>query len=85
LQAGAQSAGNQSIVWNGQDASGNVLPDGIYSFSVSAVDANGNNVPALNQVKGIVAGVELGGSTPMLDVGNVQVPLSSVTTVGAPN
>ncbi|MGB3262208.1 S8 family serine peptidase [Paenisporosarcina sp.] len=35
----AKSQGNQSFVWDGKDQSGNVLPDGQYSYSISIVDA----------------------------------------------
>ncbi|HUX12115.1 MAG TPA: FlgD immunoglobulin-like domain containing protein, partial [Spirochaetia bacterium] len=33
----------QDLVWDGRDAAGNVVPDGLYSYSVSATDRAGNS------------------------------------------
>lgn len=84
LDVGGQNAGDQAVVWNGKDASGNALPSGAYTFEINAFDNKGNSVAASGQVQGIVTGVNLAGSTPVLEVGNIQVPLSSVISVRQP-
>jgi len=45
---GGTAQGNNDIAWNGQNSSGKQLPDGTYTFSVAAVDANGNTIAASN-------------------------------------
>lgn len=45
LPEGQLSAGNQTVSWNGKDASGNTLPDGDYSVTVNATGADGKAVP----------------------------------------
>jgi len=81
---GVQSAGNQSVLWDGKDASGNAAPAGLYNFEVNAFDLAGKQVQASGYIRGIVTGVRLDGSEAVLEVGAVQVPLSTVTNVSTP-
>jgi flagellar basal-body rod modification protein FlgD len=81
---GAQNAGNQSVLWDGKDASGNAAPAGLYNFEVNAFDINGKQVQASGYIKGTVTGVRLDGSEPVLEVGALQVPLSAVSRVSTP-
>ncbi len=83
IEAGAQSAGEKSAVWDGRDSSGRQLAAGLYNFDVSAFDANGKAVAASARMKGVVTGVKFDGSEPVLQIGDVDVPLSSVTGVRA--
>ncbi len=83
--AGAQNAGDQSVLWDGKDASGNPAPAGLYNFEVNAFDLNGKQVQASGHIKGTVTGVRLDGSEPVLELGSLQVPLSAVTSVGTAN
>jgi flagellar basal-body rod modification protein FlgD len=81
IQAGAQNAGDRSILWDGKDASGKAARAGLYNFEINAFDLNGKQVQALARVQGIVTGVRLDGSEPVLEIGTLQVPLSAVTSV----
>jgi len=83
LEVGAQNAGDQAIVWDGKDASGKAAPDGIYRFEINAFDLNGKQVAASGRIQGTVTGIKLDGSEPILELGNLQVPLSSVTNVSS--
>ncbi len=85
ILAGAQSAGDQSVQWDGKDAAGNAAPAGLYSFEVNAFDANGKQVTASGRIEGTVTGVKLDGSEPLLEIGALQVPLSAVASVSTPN
>lgn len=83
LSLGAQNAGDQTIVWDGKDAAGQAVPAGLYGFEINAFDANGKSIGTSGRIRGIVTGIRLDGSEPILEVGGVRVPLSQVTTVGA--
>lgn len=85
MVAGAQSAGDQSILWDGKDAAGKSAPAGLYSFEVNAFDLNGKQVQASGRIKGTVTGVRLDGAEPVLELGALQVPLSAVTSVSTAN
>ena len=84
IDAGSQKAGEQTIQWNGKDSAGNPAPAGLYSFEITAVDAGGRNIPSLGLVRGIVTGIRLGGNEPLLEIGGLTVPLSSVIRVRSP-
>jgi flagellar basal-body rod modification protein FlgD len=81
IQVGAQNAGDRSVLWDGRDASGKAARAGLYNFEINAFDLNGKQVQALARVQGIVTGVRLDGSEPVLEIGALQVPLSAVTSV----
>lgn len=80
-QSGETAAGTHTFAWNGQDNSGNQLPDGMYSLAVSATGANGSAVTTSVASKGLVSGVDLTGSSPQLVIGTAEVPLSSASLV----
>jgi len=85
IEAGAQSAGERSVVWDGKDAAGRQLAGGSYSFEINALDVNGKKVAATGRLHGVVTGVKFKGSEPILEVGELEVPLSSVTSVRSPS
>lgn len=81
IEAGAQVAGERTITWDGKDSSGRNLTSGPYNFEINAFDLNGKRIAATGRVQGIVTGVMLDGSEPVLELGELKVPLSGVTGV----
>jgi flagellar basal-body rod modification protein FlgD len=81
LDIGNVGAGEQSVVWDGKDATGKALPAGVYSVAVSAFDVAGNKIGASTRTHGVVTGVALSGDQVMLEIGAMQVPLSAVKGV----
>ncbi|MDP3977591.1 MAG: flagellar hook assembly protein FlgD [Pseudomonas sp.] len=82
INMGEQAAGNVSFIWDGKDASGNLLPPGTYKFEAQATyegetQALGTMLPAN------VDSVVLGGSELMLNLAGLgSVPLSQVQVIG---
>lgn len=75
--------GTGAFVWDGRTDSGTTAPDGIYSISFSAKDDTGRNVSVTTETSGIVDGIDFSDSEPTLKIGDMSIPLSSVTSVQA--
>ena len=56
---GETASGRHEIVWDGKDGTGADLADGVYSFSVAAVDEEGETVGSVAATTGKVTGVEI--------------------------
>lgn len=80
VDVGHRSAGDCSSVWDGLDDEGIQMPDGSYSYKVSAIDADGKNVNASEVTSGVVDGLILEGE-PHISIGGFKCPLWAVTEV----
>ncbi len=78
---GAFAKGSNEIVWDGTDAQGLPVPEGEYSFKVSAQDADGGAVGASTRLKGVVEGVTYASGFPELIIGGKRVPVGQVMEV----
>jgi flagellar basal-body rod modification protein FlgD len=76
--------GDQAFTWDGKDSSGNTMDDGSYFLQVSANDAAGQAVTSAVRTKGIVTGVDITSSNPIITVNGAQVLYSDVTSVTNP-
>jgi flagellar basal-body rod modification protein FlgD len=81
IESGGQKFGAQIATWDGKNSLGQRTAAGVYAFEVSAIDAMGNNVGVATQVRGMVTGIDLAGAEPMLEVGQLRIPLSSVVSI----
>ncbi|MEI2383588.1 flagellar hook capping FlgD N-terminal domain-containing protein [Breoghania sp. JC706] len=75
----AKGAG--AYVWDGRTTSGVTAPDGAYSISFTAKDAKGAKVEVTTESTGVVDGIDFSGSDLVLKMGDVSVPLTTVTSV----
>ena len=75
----ALAQGEQIVGWDRKDQGGRDVPPGIYQFDVVA-QAAGSAVPVQPFLEGRVTGAGMG-EEPLLYVGDVAVPLSSVVEV----
>lgn len=82
ITAGQMGSGKGSVSWDGTTNTGTTASAGVYNFSVTAVDANGNNVTGTPFVKGTVSSVDMTGTTPKLNIGGIGLSVSDVTSVG---
>ncbi len=78
---GTTVSGRNQLLWKGTDTSGNKVPDGTYTFSVAAQDANKKDVTATAFTTGIVTAVLTQNGENKLSLGQISVPLSSVQSV----
>jgi flagellar basal-body rod modification protein FlgD len=80
-QAGTTNEGSNTFTWNGKTTSGTQAPDGVYTLSVAATNANGGAITATTQVTGQVTGIETDSGQQFLDIGSSKVEPSAVLTV----
>ena len=78
---GETGNGTHAFTWNGKDNAGNQLPDGAYALTVQAALADGSSVNTRTRSQGVVDGVDLSGSEPLLMIGPLGVPLSRAALV----
>jgi flagellar basal-body rod modification protein FlgD len=83
IDAGRLAAGTHAISWDGTDENGTTVGDGVYTFSVMAVDANGDSVASTSYVTGKVTGIDYQSGETLLLVGDQQVAISSLVRVEA--
>ncbi|WDT75333.1 MAG: hypothetical protein MPW16_18955 [Candidatus Manganitrophus sp.] len=81
IRAGVQPAGMRNVTWNGLDEHGNNLPEGTYTYDVSAVDVTGAPVRAQTYTQGRVTGVTFENSIAYLMVNGARVPASGVLRI----
>lgn len=79
--SGQTTAGVHDFQWDGKDADGNQLEDGVYKISVTALDSDGASIDTWTTVFGKVDGVTTQNGETVLVMGKVGVPLSSVLSV----
>ncbi|MEQ8445142.1 MAG: flagellar hook assembly protein FlgD [Pelagibacterium sp.] len=79
------AAGTDQIVWDGTTSSGTQLTSGRFTITIDARDGNGKYVPVTTEMQGVVDGVDVSGSEPFILIGDLRIPLSSISAVHAPS
>ena len=83
---GSTDLGAHQFVWDGLDNSGNPMPEGLYTLSVSATGSDGEAIETSMTVVGQVDGVETTGDSVVLFVGPIGIPIGDVISIlDAPN
>lgn len=75
---GDTTTGRHEFNWDGRTSAGATAPDGIYSLEINAAAQNGANITAEIRASARVTGIDLSGSEVVVEMGGVEVPLSSV-------
>jgi flagellar basal-body rod modification protein FlgD len=75
------TAGTNTWNWNGEDGSGNQMPDGPYTVAVEGLDASGNAIALPFSVIGTATGVQSSNGAVTLQLGSESVNFSNVQSV----
>lgn len=81
LELGAQDPAKRKLGWDGKNLAGTALPDGQYSFQVTAVDEKGQAVNVTTTMTGPVDGVSFDAGGTLLKIGPKQVLLSEIIAI----
>ena len=79
-----RGAGEHSVSWDGTDANGNEVDEGVYNMQLLAVDEKNKTVQGDTFANNEVRGFEERDGTVHLDLGGYEVPLDDVKAVRAP-
>ncbi len=78
---GALEEGDGTYTWDGNDLNGAQCPEGEYTFSFEATDADGNAVTVDSRIVGTVEAMDLSTGSPLLEVDGVTIELSQILSV----
>lgn len=81
LKLGGQAAGLRQFTWDGKDAQGKTLPDGSYTYQVTALDSQGQGLAVTNYFTGKVLEVFQDQGGIWLRVDGREVSLDSIVSV----
>jgi flagellar basal-body rod modification protein FlgD len=79
------SAGSNTWVWNGQNSTGQMMPDGAYTVTVTAGPPGPGATALPFTVTGTATGVTDQNSTVNLQLGALSVPFTAVSSVASQN
>lgn len=79
--AGEIDAKTHAYTWDGLDSDGIQVPDGVYSFAVSAQDVDDKQVNVAHKIKGHVTSAGAAGGQVNLYLGEVSIPLENVLAI----
>jgi flagellar basal-body rod modification protein FlgD len=71
----------QKFEWDGKNAQGVQLADGVYQLKVTAADAKGNPVSATTYGAGTVSAISLENGAFTLQIGKNKIPLKDITAI----
>ena len=81
IHCGTLDDGEQSIPWDGANEDGSPVPDGTYTFEVSAKDANGETIVASPYMTVEVTGATFKDGNAYLLAGDIEISMSDVIKV----
>jgi flagellar basal-body rod modification protein FlgD len=80
----AVNPGAQNFTWNGRGNDGRGWPDGAYTLTATAVDANQQSVAISTEVQAVVDSVDLTQETPQLSINGQNYTLDKIKRIVRP-
>jgi flagellar basal-body rod modification protein FlgD len=80
----AVNPGAQNFTWNGRGNDGRVWPDGAYTLTATAVDANQQSVAISTEVQAVVDSGDLTQDTPQLSINGQNYTLDKIKRIVRP-
>ncbi len=81
LDEGVKDTSKQKLVWDGKNQQGATLPDGAYSFQVSAVDEKDQSVSVSSSMVAPVTGVSFENGSTYLKLGSAKIAVSDILSI----
>jgi len=85
-ELGSMPQGEHTYIWDGTNNLGGTAPEGEYTFEVSAVSAEGNELEVVQFIQGIITGIIYNDEgQAVLKIGDLPVYLPNVTALNQPS
>lgn len=81
--SGALAAGEGTLVWDGTDTTGAAVPEGTYTFAITAFDAAGVPIDVEERIVGTITEMDYSTGAPLPSIDGVMVPISDILTLTA--
>jgi flagellar basal-body rod modification protein FlgD len=81
MDGGVKDTGKQKFIWDGKNQLGTALPDGCYTFQVSALDEKGQPLQVQTSKTGTVTGISFENGTTYLKLGADQITINDLTAI----
>lgn len=85
LELGPADAGRHVLTWDGRSRTGELLPDGTYSFEVMAKGTNGRDVPVSSSIVGRVSEAAFENGITTLKMDGLQFGVADIIRIVNPN
>lgn len=77
-------SGRNDVVWDGNNEDGERAPEGSYTVTITATDANGESFNTSLSITGIITGVVYRGGIAFLKIDGTEVALGDVEEINVP-
>ena len=77
--------GTQNFTWDGKSTNGTQWPDGNYTMTVTALDANNQSVAISTEVQAVVDSVDLSQTPPTLSINGSNYTLDNINRIVRPS
>lgn len=81
LDEGLRDTSKQKILWDGKNQMGNPVPEGTYTFEVSAIDATGQSVSCSSWFVGTINGISFEDGITYLHLGSIKITISDIRSI----
>jgi flagellar basal-body rod modification protein FlgD len=83
LDASNLEKGINSVEWDGISKDGETLPEGTYTFEVTATGKTGNDITVQELIRGIAGSLQYQGGTALFKIGNLDVLFGDVLEISS--
>ncbi len=81
IPVGVKDTSKQKLEWDGKNQDGAALPNGNYTFQVTAVDEKGQTIPVTTYRSGLVSGVSFENGSVYFNVGSEKINFGDLTAI----
>lgn len=81
IEGGVKDTSKQKVTWDGKDQNGNVLPQGTYTFEVTAIDEKGQILKGESWMVGAITGVSFENGIAYMNMKSGKITLSDIVAI----